>query len=541
MTKIETSQTPSEIATKQDAINQALATYFSSGRRILHGWVAPVRRIDEAVRDAGYVATGRALDGLHNSGWLSGAIDTVVGLMVGQGLQLNADPDAKACGMTSEYRAKWTRHVQRRWRNWSTTPMECDAAGKMTIPEMTVQQCKVFFAHGECLATIEQAQNAPGGTVTAVQLQDPTSLPRHTIRYDADQGVRCNAHGLPIEYVFRIKDANKQFEEERIIPARSDMGRPLVIHVFPGGPGQKRGITPLAPALRVVRQYDQLSDATLTAALIQTIFAATIKSNFPIEHVMEALQVEGEADGEVTETNLGKYLSEASSWYRNSKIDLGEHGRIAQLFPSEEMKFHGAEHPTGTYNEFANHLLREIARCIPCSYETFTGDYSSATYSSVRMATSENWPIILYRRQAVPARFCGQVYDAWLEEEVATGKTPFPGGYANFLHNRGAAVRANWRGPARPTADDAKSAQAQATKLENGLTTFEYECAENGFDHEEVLESLARTKEMVEAAGLSLSWMNGAGTATGTLGNPALKDITPDMIEHVLEEKRIGR
>ena len=50
----------------------------------------------------------------------------------------------------------------------------------------------------------------------------------------------------------------------------------------------------MAPAIQVVRQYDQLANATLTAALIQAIFAATIESDAPTEQLLSALQDEEE-------------------------------------------------------------------------------------------------------------------------------------------------------------------------------------------------------------------------------------------------------
>jgi len=41
--------------------------------------------------------------------------------------------------------------------------------------------------------------------------------------------------------------------------------------------------------LQVARQFDQLSDATLTAAILQTVFAASITSDEPTEEVLSGL------------------------------------------------------------------------------------------------------------------------------------------------------------------------------------------------------------------------------------------------------------
>ncbi|MEL6750844.1 MAG: phage portal protein [Pseudomonadota bacterium] len=507
------------VASARQGVRRVLASYFTQGSDILQGWTAPIRRLDDDVKFAGRTAAARAIDGLHNSGWLHGAVEKTIGLMVGDGLKLSAEPDVAALGWTRAMGDQWSRQVEQRWRTYSTTPMECDAAGRRTVGQMTVQQVRAYYAHGEHLATIEHAQYTPDGSHTKVSILDPLSLPRETRSYESQQGVRTNTHGLPIEYVFRLKDADKHFEREVRVPARTQNGRQLVLHTFDGGAQQRRGITPFAPALRVVRQYDQLADATLTSALIQTIFAATIRSELDTETVLSALQTQDEG-GDVGETTMGKYLTESQRWRKNSNLDLGKHGKIAHLLPNEHLEFNRSEHPNSFYDGFSNGLLREVAACVPCSYETLTGDYRGATYSSVRMSTSELWPVTLYRRQFIAAPFSQAVYDAWLEEEVARGTLPFVGGHAAFVRQRAAATRAKWRGPARPTADDGRSANADQTKLDAGLTTLREVCAEHGLDWEEVVEQQAREAKRKRDLGLADA-DQGLGEPANDTGRPA--------------------
>src|SRR4051812_9937115 len=126
------------------------------------------------------------------------------------------------------------------------------------------------------------------------------------------------------------------------------------------------------------------------------------------------------------------------------------HGKIAHLSPGDELNFHAAEHPSANYDQFAKFLLREIARCIGVTYEDFTGDYTGATYSSVRMATSAMWMITIYLRVNIVAPFLNPIFEAWLEEDIENGWTPFPGGVDGFIANRPPAARCPRRGPAKP-------------------------------------------------------------------------------------------
>jgi lambda family phage portal protein len=312
------------------------------------------------------------------------------------------------------------------------------------------------------------------------------------------QGVRLDATGFPIGYRFRMAIAGMESEVE--VRARDGYGRPQVVHVFDGAPGQVRGITPLAPALLVVRQFDQLANATLTAALVQAIFAATIESAAPTDQVLNALRDDDEQG--VGAPSMSGLLTAKADWYESTKIDLGNAGKISHLFPGENLKMNRSEHPNSTYEAFAKFLLREIARCIGITFEQLTGDYSGATYSSVRMATSEVWQIVQYRRKNICGRFLQPIFEAWLEEEIEAARVPFPGGLPAFVQYRAAAARCDWRGPAKPQADDLKTAKAHETWSKLGVLPMEVICAELGLDWEDTLEQLAREKAARERLGL---------------------------------------
>lgn len=482
---------------------QHRAQYFrapaSGGAGTLFAWRPALRDARDDVASAYVDAAARAIDTLHNSGWIAGAVEQSVASTIGVSLRLQARPDRDILGWSDDDAEEWTNLVERRWILWSENPVECDAGGKYTIGQLTASVLRTWFAYGEALALLPAIRRPFTATRTKVQLVEP-----HRLVQDTDdflrmyQGIRIDDFGFPLAY--RIKAKNQRFSWETIdVLARDDLGRPQVVHIFEGAPGQTRGITPLAPVLRIVRQFDQLADATLTAALIQAVFAATIESDAPTEQMLQALQ---DPDEQGMSGDILDLFSAKKAWYQSTKIDLGVVGRIAHLFPGESLKFNKSEHPNDTYEAFAKFLLREIARCLGLSFETLTGDYTGATYSSVRMATAENWPIILSRRENICGRFLQYVYEAWLEEEIESGRIPFPGGYDGFLRNRQAAVSADWRGPAKPQADDLKSAKAHEVYRRMGVISDEMICSDLGVDWEDVLEQRAR--EMAKRKKLGL-------------------------------------
>jgi lambda family phage portal protein len=278
-----------------------------------------------------------------------------------------------------------------------------------------------------------------------------------------------------------------------------------VLHIFDGAPTAVRGISVLVAALKVVRQYEQFADATLVAALIQAILVASVESDAPTPEIMRALQSqeEQEDDAELQPGAFDEYMAKRFEWYEKAQVDLGKYGKIAHMFAGEKLNLHKSEHPNTGYVDFSKGLLREIARCLGTTYEQFTGDYVGATYSSIRMGIADVWPLNLYRRAVVPARFYQGVFEAWLEEDIEAGDTPFPGGIEAFLAQRQAVCRAEWRGPPKPTADDEKTAKAQQIARQEGWVSTEQIAAEYGNDHRTVIESQARTNELRETNKLS--------------------------------------
>lgn len=476
---------------------------------------------------AGWVAANsRANDAQMNNGWIAGVVEQVIALMIGTGLRLNCKPDGSVLGWDDAKTAAWARLVEKRWETWASQPYECDAGGRYTIAQMEAAAVRQWFATGEVVGQIAHIDRPGAETITKARLVPSHWLSQKSSTYEnLEHGVYQDSHGLPIGYLFELKKWPYLKREVRK-RARDQFGRPQVIHVFDGAAGQVRGITPLAPALKIVRQFDQLADATLTAAMIHAIFAATIESDYPTAEVMQALQDQDEARsaldaGADLAGTFENFLTQKLDWHRNVNIDLGRHGKIAHLLMGEKLKLQGSEHPNSTYEAFANFLLREIASCLGVLPSDMTGDYAGDTYSSIRMGIAKKWPLMEYRRRHIPGRFVQQIFEAWLEEQIDAGHVPLPGGIDQFVANRTSLVRADWRGPAKPQADDGKAAKAHETWYRLGVMSQEMICNDLGVDHEDVHEQLAREKASRERHGIQDPML-------GHNGGPALDDDDED-------------
>ena len=471
-----------------------------------------LRDVNDDVRSSWTQAAARAVDLLHNNGWIAGVVDAMMSVMIGDGLQPNFKPDMSWAGWDQTQTSEWARLAERRFEAYAEDPWQIDAGGRYALAQLQAAAIRQWFATGEIVAEILSIPRAGVQSNTKLRL-----LPSHWMSQRSDslrylqQGVFLDGAAAPAGYLFEIKD-RFGFRTDVTRAARDAFGRPIIVHVFDGAVGQVRGITPLAPVLRVLRDYDQLSNATLVAAMIHAVFAATIESDYPTAEVLDALKDQDEQDGlgsATSETRFDAFMGQKVGWHQNVDIDLGRNGKIAHLMLGEKLNLQKSEHPNSTYEAFANFLLREVARAAGALFEDLTGDYRGATYSSIRMGIAKQWPLLLYRRKHLPTPMSQRVAEAWLEEEVDRGTLPLPGGIDAFVANRSAICRMDWRGPAKPVADEVKAALTHKTYRDMGVMTDSMICADLGVDHEDVYLGRKAEQDMREKLGIHGGITNG--------------------------------
>lgn len=478
----------------------------------------PLRDAGEDVQKAWVAAASRAIDAIHNSGWIAGLVEQQIALMIGDGLKLNFMPDLSRFGWDEVQATAWARRVEAKFNDWASSPAECDAGARYSLAQMQAAATRQWFATGEYFVEFAEFNRPGAETRTKIRL-----LPSHWCVQKSDQslqmkqGVFLDGHGASVGYEFEVKDERFGGVRQVRKAARDAYGRPIVQHVFDGVASQVRGITIFAPILRTIRNYDQLTNATLTAKMIHAIFAATIESDYPTAEVFDALRSTDEGDPD-SSGRFDEFLAQKVGWAKSVKIDLGQHGKIPHLMMGEKLRLHTSSLPSDAFEAVGNFFLREIARCVGGSFADVTGDHRGESYASMKLSTGKQWPIILYRRRHIPQPFVAAAFQAWLEEEIDTGRIELPGGIDAFVANRAAITRASWRGPARPVADEVKAAKAHEIYRNMGVMTDEMICADLGVDHDDVYESRAKEKASRERLGIHGGITNGGTDVDAMIG-----------------------
>ncbi|MGF9694712.1 phage portal protein [Rhizobium sp. 0TCS1.26] len=470
------------------------------------------------VREAAERAAALAVDFMHNSGWIAGAVMQILCDTIGEELKLNCRAKLKKLGYTDDEAAEWCRLVEEEWRRYAWNPKECDLAGKSTIAEMADAALRSYLASGEAFGILdfmEPAERRRYGveTGTKVSLIASHRCPRVTREVEGlEQGIYHDAAtGRAVAYKFRVRESG--IERDRDIDAAD------VIHVMDRGANlnSPRGISEVAPSLKVLAQSDQLADATLAKTLLQTVFAATIKSPEQSGEAFQALQTLSDIEkpegfdetGGSWDTFIGGLQQDLLEVWdmrlgalKDKGISMSDPARINHLGPGEEFQLHTTSTPSSDYVAFFQNLLREIARCLGVTFESLSMDHSNATYSSVLMSVATIWPIVMRRRTRIVIPFLQAIYERWLEEMIETGRIQLKGGREAFRRNREAIFQAEWHGPGAPSADNYKAAMADKIELELGVSSFSDICAKRGKNGQEQIVQLGREKKQFEEAGV---------------------------------------
>jgi capsid protein len=127
-----------------------------------------------------------------------------------------------------------------------------------------------------------------------------------------------------------------------------------------------------------------------------------------------------------------------------------------------------------------------------------------SSYTAARGALLQFWKFIIVERDLfLMPKLCQPVYEVWLEEDVAYGRTVAPGFFKDPLL-RAAYCQAKWIGDNPPILDPLKEVLAQIEAINARLTTrTEATLKVNGGDFEANVDHSSREERLLKEAGLN--------------------------------------
>jgi lambda family phage portal protein len=390
----------------------------------------------------------------QNNSYLSGIAETVANDLIGTGPRLQLSTGS----------ADADREIERGFFDWS---WRVHLASKLR----TMRQSKMI--DGEAFAVMF-SNPALDGVQLDLRLVECDQVSTPTGVYNADQtpegsivdGMEFDAVGNVVAYKILKNHPGSNF---RFNFAYDRVSSANVFHWFTAfRPAQHRGVSEVAPCLRLFADLRRYTAAVIAAAETAADFAAFLHSNSPAAEV-DSIDAFQSMDIE-----------------KRSLVTLPEGWDISQL---------RAEQPTANFGDFRRNIISEIGRCLQIPYNIAALDSSNHNYASGRMDAQLYHANQRVTRDEIERSILDRLFAAWCDEAVLIGA--IPGGIGPMNEWDWA-----WTWDGREHVDPAKEASAAEIRLRTYTTTLASEYARQGKSWEAELRQRAAELALIKELGL---------------------------------------
>ena len=445
-----------------------------------------------------------------SGGFALSALKTNRTNVIGCGLTLKPVIDRDVLGLTEEQATEWQKQAEREFALWAENKNNCDAIGMNDFYK--IQQLVFYSAltNGDVFPVIQRDEAsvkelAPYSLrlniIEADRVQTPENNAYGGIMRVTDgkcangnkiyDGVEVNKAGKVVAYHIRSNypyEINSETTEwTRVEAIGKETGLPNILHIMSDveRPGQYRGIPLIAPVIEMILQIRRYTESELTAAVVESLFSAFIKTNTK------------QSENPLSEVTTGEEPIETD----DSEYEMGP-GNIIHLRPDEDVTFGDPKRPAGGFQGFVEAVAVQIGASLEIPKEMLLKQFNSS-YSASRAALLEFWKLVKMRREWFVSDFCRPIYEIFIYEAVARGRLKAPGFFDDPI-KRMAWLGANFIGPSQGMLDPTKEIQAEQMMCENGFSSRSDSAMRlNGSEFSKNIQLLEPENKMLKAVSMT--------------------------------------
>lgn len=444
----------------RSSLRNLVSRLVSSDRNTEGAWSTGVnRRPRETI-----MARSRHL--VRNEPYATGHARNTVQAIVGDGLELQSQPDGDTLKWSPKKVEKFSKQVENEFRLFAMN-RDLDVARKFNFYELTSLITMHAMVDGDVFFMCPQIdRNTRYKTRVQIVPADKCSNPY--MKSDAAKptgklvaGVDLGPYGDPLGYYFSNQsdfDFDPNTRKWTRYEAFDAKGRRAVHHLMlTDSYDQTRGMSIFAPVIEKFHMLGKYSDAELTAAVVASYFTVFINSKSGKQ--LPPLQW---TDAETTGNNTTG----------DNEYQMGP-GAVVQTDADTEVKIADPSRPNANYDPFVTAIITEIAVGVQMPREVFVMSFSS-NYSASRAAILMAWRYYETKRTWIAHHFCQPIFELFMDEAVSAGRIKAPGYFEDPIL-RQAYLRCIWLGQEAGSIDPLKDANAANVRLTTGVTNLDEE------------------------------------------------------------------
>lgn len=489
-------------------------------------WSPAMTSPDRAINPGKRLGDARGKDMAVNDGYTQGMLRTQKDSIVGSHFRLNAKPDYRViCGNDNKISRDWAEEyaaVTEARFNLASESEDgwFDASGQLTLTGMLRLWVGAFVYTGEMIGSVEYNDSDPDRPFrTNIQMISADRLcnrdglpdgydPRSGNKLSA--GVEMNRNNRPIRFHIRRGYQNdwdvRDFDKWDLVEARKPWGRRQMLFVRdPMQIDQTRGVSEMVAALAHSNMTKTYSELTLQKAVVDASYAAAIESEMPNADVIAAMG--GGQDGYMNA--VGQYMSMLQDFLGASENIAIDGVKMPHLFPGTKLNMLPMSTPGGIGTEFENSLIRKLAATYGVGFSEMSRNFAEFNYSGIKAEMALIERTMTAKKKFGVDRIATQIFQLWVEEEMAAGNLPMaPGRNRTDFYRplmKDAYTRCSWIASGRGQIDELKETQAAMLRIKSGLSTYEAESAKLGNDYRETFAQRAKEEALANDLDLPFS------------------------------------
>jgi len=454
------------------------------------------------LRQSLFALRGRSREAARNDPYLSRYLDLTRENVVGpKGIQLQS----RATKSDGTLDAPVNKTVEDAWREWGHADT-CTITGKLDWKGVQHLVATQVERDGESLVQmIPDSLNPFGFSLKVINVDYLNEFynTQHTNGNRIIMSVEIDADDKPVAYWLTTPASDVMFAQKREL-TRTRVPADQMLHIFVPNfdESQVRGIPAFAPVLLTAKTFQSYLLGVVQSARFASNVFGFIEDTTPdgSEPYTGADDLEGRATDPVIDVSP------------LSMNELPPNKKFSQIDPKQ---------PTQNHSEFSKRILIEYGAGLGIPYFLLANDWEATNYSSSRGGLDATRDMWREKQQFLASMLCRPVFQAWSRQAFLSGKLEIAASKFMSIQNP------EWKGRGWRYVDPVKDIGASVVALENKLSCWTDEYAEQGKDFQAEMLKIKAEQDFAKSIGLDLVAVTtvkvaDAGTApTDEEGKPA--------------------